>query len=147
MTLSQHLFRSLSHAEHLDWFLLVWEKVAFDLLVNIVMGLSTCGRAWLKGAPHLYILFPAIEATSFGFNEHEHLKSNTRGATLIPAIITEAKLELARDDDIVESLRTGSFETGSCIADRTTALASQLFPTASKPLTMASAAGQLTTMD
>ena len=82
--------------------------------------------SWLKGAPHLYILFPAIEATLFGFTEHEQLKSNTRGATLIPAIFTEAKQELACDDDIVESLKTGSFETGSCIADRTTAPASYM---------------------
>jgi hypothetical protein len=54
--------------------------------------------------PIFIYFFPAIEATSFGFTKHEHLKSNTRGATLIPAIITEARQELARDDNIIEGI-------------------------------------------
>jgi hypothetical protein len=65
-------------------------------------------------------------------------------STLVLTIITEAKQEFARDDDIVESLKAGSFETGSCIADLTTAPASyhdQLLPIASNSLKIASTVG------
>jgi hypothetical protein len=56
--------------------------------------------------------------------------------------------EFACDSDIVESLKAGSFETGSSIADLATALASyynQLLLIASISLKIASTVGQLTT--
>ena len=58
--------------------------------------------------------------------------------------ITKAKQEFAHDDDIVESLKAGKFETGSYIADLTTAPAShydQLLPIASNSLKIASTVG------
>jgi hypothetical protein len=41
---------------------------------------------------------------SFRFTKHEYLKSNTKGATLILAIITKAKQELACNNNIIKGI-------------------------------------------
>jgi hypothetical protein len=95
--------------------------------------------SWLKGTPYLYILFLAIEAMFFGFTEYP-----------CSDYYYKAKQELACNNNTVESLKTGRFETGSCIADLTTAPASyynQLLPTVSNLLKIVSTVGQLTTTD
>jgi hypothetical protein len=71
----------------------------------------------------VFILFLATKATLFKFNKYKHLKSNTRGVTLILATITKTKQELAYNNNIVKSLKVGSFKTSSCITDWTIALA------------------------